>query len=282
MLLGDNEHPLLQARFTAIPTAPPVSIQLFPTTLSVDDQGGFGSCTGHAARYAWLLMMHRAKMEAGKPYVAVLSGGPSRAFLYAEARLRDAQNLYGTLSAARIKSTLKDDSGASMSAVVWALQNVGELSEAAYPYTVANVIGGTRGNTKLAAAYKFPAYPTAAVGTKQVAPVNIKFGGTPIARAATLAVMINALATRRAILVGISVYKSFESRAALSTGTVPMPSPREVLLGGHAICLCGYDTRTQRFTFVNSWGKSYGNRGMFTIPFDYVSNWNYAFDAWII
>ena len=281
VLLGDNDHPLLEARHVALPTVPPASMQLMPTTITIDDQGSFGSCTGHAARYAWQLMMFRAQIAMGKStYTPTLSRGPSRAFLYGEARLRDAQNMYGTLSAARIKQTLTDDSGASMSAVVWAMQNSGELAEVSYPYTSTNVIGGTRGNIAAAAPYKFPLYPAA---PKQTAPVQITYGGTPTSRTATLAVMINALATRHPIVLGISVYQSFESAAALSTGNIPMPGgARDRLLGGHAICLSGYDTTTRRFFFPNSWGTSYGNRGMFTIPFDYVSNWNYAFDAWII
>ena len=169
-----------------------------------------------------------------------------------------------------------------MSAVVWAMQNSGELSEVSYPYTSTNVIGGTRGNITAAAPYKFPLYPAPPVAAKQTAPVQITFGGTPVSRTATLNVMINALATRHPIVIGISVYQSFESAAALSTGNVPMPGANESLLGGHAICLTGYNMTTRRFSFPNSWGTSYGNKGMFSIPFDYVSNWNYAFDAWII
>lgn len=280
-LLGDEAHPL--AHLFPTTAVPRIQLQLYPTSIKVDDQGQYGSCTAHAARYAWELMMYRAQLASGSAvYTPTLSGGPSRAFLYGEARLQDARTAYGTLSAARIKSVLQTDSGATISAVVWVLQNRGQLAESGYPYTRTNILGGAEANIALAVPYKFPAYPLLR-GVRQTAPKKIVFGGSPASQAATLAVMQSALSTKHAIVLGICVYQSFESATALSTGSIPMPGgARDRLLGGHAICLSGYDTGTSRFSFANSWGVSYGIRGMFTIPFAYITNWNYAFDAWII
>ena len=83
------------------------------------------------------------------------------------------------------------------------------------------------------------------------------------------------------ILFGMSVYQSFESEAASTTGIIPMPSPSEQLLGGHCCYLCGYDTSKQWFIFRNSWG-SWGDQGNGYLPFGYVLNPQLASDFWTV
>jgi C1A family cysteine protease len=100
-------------------------------------------------------------------------------------------------------------------------------------------------------------------------------------RATTLQNMKLAISTSgKCIILGVLVFSSFMTRAVLRTGNIPMPNPsREKLLGGHCICLTGYDSTC--FTFRNSWGKNVGVNGTFRIPFDYVTSLNLAGDAWI-
>ena len=52
-----------------------------------------------------------------------------------------------------------------------------------------------------------------------------------------------AAASPRAIpfIFGFTVYESFESDAVARTGNVPMPEGDERTLGGHAMCVVGYD-----------------------------------------
>jgi C1A family cysteine protease len=57
---------------------------------------------------------------------------------------------------------------------------------------------------------------------------------------------------------GFTVYESFESQEVATTGIVPMPSPGESVLGGHAVMGVGYDDATQRFKVRNQWGKEWG------------------------
>lgn len=40
--------------------------------------------------------------------------------------------------------------------------------------------------------------------------------------------------------------------------------------GWHCIPVCGWDDSTGRFLFKNSWGKSWGDHGYGTIPYEYL------------
>ena len=90
------------------------------------------------------------------------------------------------------------------------------------------------------------------------------------------------LANGYPIIIGISVYSSFESDVVSKTGIVPMPAKNESLLGGHAILVCGYDSTKQVFIVRNSWGTSWGMQGYFTLPFAYVMSSKLASDFWTI
>jgi C1A family cysteine protease len=81
---------------------------------------------------------------------------------------------------------------------------------------------------------------------------------------------------------GFSVYESFESRAVATTGTVPLPGPRETLLGGHAVAAVGYDDSRQRFILRNSWGTNWGAKGYFTMPYAYLLDGGLSDDFWTI
>lgn len=68
----------------------------------------------------------------------------------------------------------------------------------------------------------------------------------------------------------------YYSAAVRRTGDIPLPPPGEQDIGGHAICLVGYqDDGTSpgggRFRFRNSWGPSWGANGYGTIPYDLVA-----------
>jgi C1A family cysteine protease len=61
-------------------------------------------------------------------------------------------------------------------------------------------------------------------------------------------------------------------------GVVPMPDPGEPYIGGHAICIVGYDDSKKRFKFKNSWGSLWGDHGYGYLSYDYVNA--YIMDAW--
>jgi len=98
----------------------------------------------------------------------------------------------------------------------------------------------------------------------------------------TLDQMCACLAAGAPIVLGISVYESFESAQVAKSGAVPMPSSREKLLGGHAVLVVGYHDSEQRFIMRNSWGTGWGMHGYFTIPYGYLTDSNLCDDLWTI
>ncbi len=81
------------------------------------------------------------------------------------------------------------------------------------------------------------------------------------------------------ILFGFYVYSSFMTDVVRTTGVVPMPDKtKDRLLGGHCVFMIGFDDTTRKFTCVNSWGASWGNRGFFTIPYEYLLDPSLAAD----
>ena len=94
--------------------------------------------------------------------------------------------------------------------------------------------------------------------------------------------MKTSLANGDPIVIGFTVYDSFESDAVAKTGIVPMPAKTESVLGGHAVLIVGYDDSTGRFLVRNSWGTGWGISGYFTIPYGYFTNPSLADDLWVV
>ena len=81
---------------------------------------------------------------------------------------------------------------------------------------------------------------------------------------------------------GFTVYESFESAVVGRTGVLKMPKPKEGVVGGHAVLAVGYDDQSQRFVVRNSWGRSWGQKGYFTMPYNYLLETNLSDDFWTI
>lgn len=92
------------------------------------------------------------------------------------------------------------------------------------------------------------------------------------------------------VVIGFTVYESFESDEVTATGIVPMPNPSEKVLGGHAVDVAGVNQTAQPwngippgyFLMRNSWGSDWGVKGYFFMPFSYLLNPNLASDFWVI
>lgn len=160
-----------------------------------------------------------------------------------------------------IEHTVAQDAGAMIRDGIKSLVKLGVCAEKQWPYVVG----------------KFAVKPSAACYKAALTHTVSAY-----ARLSTLQDMRTCLADGYPFVFGFTVYESFESSQVAKTGVVPMPKPREKVLGGHAVLAVGYNDGQKRFLVRNSWGTGWGMKGYFTIPYDYVDDRNLADDIWTI
>lgn len=92
-----------------------------------------------------------------------------------------------------------------------------------------------------------------------------------------------ALAEGNPVAFGMMLYESFMNESVARSGIIPMPNlAQESSVGGHAVLLVGYDDSKNCFIVRNSWGTSWGDKGYFYLPYEYVSLPNLTADYWTI
>lgn len=197
------------------------------------DQGSLGSCVSNAT-YALFYILSKRKISL------------SRLQLYMTNRAID-------------KSSLIEDSGATIRGCMKAVSKYGLTNEKIWYYNILNF-------DKLPPSDAF----------RNLYKLN-KFVYTFIKQ--DLKSIKEVLASGKPIVIGIIIYSSFESTNATNYGIISIPDiNNETLLGGHAVLLVGYDDKTKVFKFQNSWGKGWGDKGYGYVPYDYVLDNNLAFD----
>jgi len=106
---------------------------------------------------------------------------------------------------------------------------------------------------------------------------------TKYQNAADITAVKDALAAGFPVVIGFSVYESFQDPSVANTGIMPMPNVNtEQLLGGHAVCIVGYDDHKQHFIVRNSWGPDWGDKGYFYMPYGIIQNPQLSSDFWVI
>ena len=173
---------------------------------------------------------------------------PSRLFIYYNERV--------------IEGTVDEDSGAMIRDGIKAVAKQGAPHETLWPYVIKQF---RRKPSKVA--YK-DARKHPAVLYQRLVPDIQQLRGC--------------LAAGFPFTFGFTVYTSFESDAVAKSGRVPMPAPKEKVLGGHAVLAVGYDHAKQHFIVRNSWGADWGKRGYCTMPYDYLLDGNLSDDFWTI
>jgi C1A family cysteine protease len=101
-------------------------------------------------------------------------------------------------------------------------------------------------------------------------------------RLSTLDEMRTCLAEGFPFVFGFTVYESFETQKVAQTSIMTMPTSKERLIGGHAVCGVGYDDIKKRLLVRNSWGKNWGMNGYFAMPYKYIMDRNLSDDFWTI
>jgi C1A family cysteine protease len=188
------------------------------------------------------IQYEQIRQKEAKPFA------PSRLFIYYNERV--------------MEHTVGQDAGAQIRDGMKSVNKIGACPETDWPYVIAN----------------FTRKPPP--GTFKDAPLGKAVLYQRVIQ--TLDQMKGCLAAGFPIVLGISVYESFESQQVAKSGVVPMPASSEKLLGGHAILAVGYHDTDQRFIMRNSWGTSWGMKGYFTIPYAYLTDSNLCDDLWTI
>lgn len=176
-------------------------------------------------------------------------------------KFADISRLFIYYNERAIEGTIDQDAGAQIRDGVKSLNKTGAAAEKLWPYVTS----------------KFKQKPTAAA-FKDAGKRKISSYG----RITTLYAMKACLAAGFPFIFGFSVYELFESAQVAKTGILDLPASGEQLLGGHAVLCVGYDDSSDRVIVRNSWGKSWGQAGYFTMPYAYISNDNLADDMWTI
>jgi C1A family cysteine protease len=176
-----------------------------------------------------------------------------------DSRYLDVSRLFIYYNERSLMGTIDYDSGASLRVGIKTLKNEGVCAETLWPYLI------ERFDDKPAE----KCYREAKGHTI-----------TSYHRINSLREMLACLAEGYAFVFGFTVYESFESPAIAASGEVPLPKKGERAIGGHAVMAAGYDLLKKRFLVRNSWGKTWGKKGYFTMPFQYLET--LAADFWTI
>jgi C1A family cysteine protease len=67
------------------------------------------------------------------------------------------------------------------------------------------------------------------------------------------------------VIVSVSITDKWYSAP---NGRIPAPSPNDAPMGYHSVLLVGYNDSAAEFTFQNSWGLTWGDKGYGYIPYD--------------
>lgn len=173
---------------------------------------------------------------------------PSRLFIYYNERA--------------MEGTINSDAGAQIRDGIKSIAKLGVCPEAMWAYNIA----------------KFAQKPSPVCYTEALKHCAVRYYRVP----RSLSQMKGCIAEGWPFVFGFTVYDSFESPQVAKTGKVPMPSPTESVLGGHAVLAVGFDDAQQRFIVRNSWGPGWGMRGYFTMPYAYLLDTNLSDDFWTV
>ena len=173
---------------------------------------------------------------------------PSRLFIYYNERV--------------IEGTVDSDSGAQLRDGVKSVVKQGGPKETTWPYKIA----------------RFADKPSKAAYDEGKRHQAIQY----LRLTQALSQFKGCLASGFPFVFGFVVFESFESAEVSKTGHAPMPKAKEAVLGGHAVLAVGYDEARQWFIVRNSWGKSWGMDGYFTLRYPYLLQGSLSRDFWTI
>ena len=102
---------------------------------------------------------------------------------------------------------------------------------------------------------------------------NINYYETTITHAETMQV----LSLEKPVVIAAKIFRSFDYLNSMNF-VVPMPAESENSIGGHALCIVGYNLNQRQYIVKNSFGIGWGDNGYCLMPFEYVDK--YVFEKW--
>jgi C1A family cysteine protease len=160
-----------------------------------------------------------------------------------------------------VEGTINEDAGAQIRTGVKSVAKVGACKETLCPYDPE----------------KFTKKPTVKAYADAAKNVISSYR-----RVTSLQALKYALSKGSPVVFGFQVFAGFESEETAETGMLAMPESHEEPLGGHAVLAVGYDERKGLVIVRNSWGRQWGDKGYFYMPYDYVADKNLSDDFWTL
>lgn len=203
------------------------------------DQADLGSCTANAFCTAFRISAKNLGKYPGFE--------PSRLFYYYNERVQEG--------------TVAEDAGADETDGLHFAMTGGVCSEALWPYITA----------KFAEIPSPPAFVEAQhylVRTWGVLTQDENNREDPF----LLAQIRHLIAVeKQPVMIAVLIYESFNSMETALTGAVKYPDQeKEQCLGGHEMCIIGYNDDLQAFLVQNSWGPRWGRNGRCYMRYKYI------------
>ena len=174
---------------------------------------------------------------------------PSRLFLYYNARV--------------LEGTVSEDSGSTIHDGIRAIAEHGFVPETKWPYDIS----------------QFTVKPPASLYAAAKKEIISDYGFIDENPHALKMV----LAAGHPVIIGFSVYESFQTRQVATTGIMPVPDKgHEQLLGGHGVLVVGYNDAHKWFIVRNSWSDKWGDHGYFYMPYAVIEDQELSSDFGVI
>lgn len=162
-----------------------------------------------------------------------------------------------------LEGTVSEDSGLEIRDAIKCIAKKGVGHETLWPYVIS----------------KFKRKPSAAVYTDALKYQSLAYQRVTVSTSAVQA----AVASCFPVIIGLTLFESFESELAATTGIIPMPDiHNEQMIGGHCMAVVGYGQQPGHFTVQNSWGAGWGDKGFCYMPYDLIGSSKFGSDYWII
>jgi C1A family cysteine protease len=156
----------------------------------------------------------------------------------------------------KLRHATETDSGATITDAMKALAGSGIAPEATWGYDI----------SKFAQVPSATAY-NAAKATKLATGVQL----------AGLEDVKKALMRHQPVVMGMRIYNTF--RDVPANGLLPMPLPGDIMVGGHAVTVLGFDNKAKVLIVKNSFGTAWGDKGYFYMPYAYFTP-DHVMDIW--